>query len=382
MANDPSVEIQSVSKHFGGLAAVDRVSLDIRRGEFFSLLGPSGCGKTTLLRIIAGLETSSAGAVRIHGRDMTAVPAHHRPVHMVFQHYALFPHLSVGDNIAFGLRYKGVPRGRFPAMVADALALVRLGGLESRRPDQLSGGQRQRVALARALVLQPEVLLLDEPLGALDQKLRKEMQVELKNLQRKLGITFVLVTHDQEEALTMSDRLAVMNAGRVEQVDAAREVFESPRTEFVAEFMGAANFFTGTVRRIDGSAILVACQGLDLPLRAPGRTFVPGQSVRFIVRPEKMRLHPTPPARAAGACMEVAVEQRVYQGVSTTWIVRSAAGERFTVYEQNDSSPAGDAGIVAGGRAYLCWDLAHAVIVEPSAPAPLPAPPPQEASHV
>ncbi|MEO8503037.1 MAG: ATP-binding cassette domain-containing protein, partial [Acidobacteriota bacterium] len=230
-----SVEIERITKRFGDFKAVDDVSLDIRRGEFFSLLGPSGCGKTTLLRMIGGFELPSAGAIRINGEDVTRIPPYRRPANMVFQHYALFPHLSVEENIAFGLRYKSVPKADEPRRVADAISLVRLKGFEKRRPSQLSGGQRQRVALARALAMEPEVLLLDEPLGALDQKLRKEVQVELKNLQRSLGITFVFVTHDQEEALTMSDRIAVMNAGHVEQMDASSRVFEQPQTEFVAQ---------------------------------------------------------------------------------------------------------------------------------------------------
>jgi ABC-type Fe3+/spermidine/putrescine transport system ATPase subunit len=244
----PSVEIRGVTKRFGDSAAVDGVSLEIGRGELFALLGPSGCGKTTLLRMIGGLEAPSAGSIHIDGADVTAVPPHERPVNMVFQQYALFPHLTVAENVAFGLRYKGVPKRSWAAEVAEALALVRLSGFEKRRPDQLSGGQRQRVALARAIVLEPRVLLLDEPLGALDQKLRKEVQVELKTLQRTLEITFVFVTHDQEEALALSDRMAVMSHGRVVQMGSPAEIFERPETELVAEFMGAANFFTAEAR--------------------------------------------------------------------------------------------------------------------------------------
>src|SRR6476469_4177980 len=247
MPSDVSVAIRGVTKRFGETAAVDRVSLDIRRGEFFSLLGPSGCGKTTVLRMIGGFETPTEGSIAIEGADMTDTPPYLRPVNMVFQHYALFPHLTVGQNVAFGLRYRPLDGPARDRRVGEVLELLQLSGFETRRPDQLSGGQRQRVALARALALEPRVLLLDEPLGALDQKLRKEMQVELKHLQRRLGITFVFVTHDQEEALTMSDRLAVMNAGKVEQMDSASEVFEHPITPFVAEFMGAGNFITAKV---------------------------------------------------------------------------------------------------------------------------------------
>ncbi len=242
-----SVEIRGLGKRFGETLAVDAVSLDIRRGEFFSLLGPSGCGKTTLLRMIGGFELPTSGTLRIDGADMTSTPPYRRPVNMVFQHYALFPHLSVAENVAFGLRYRDLDGPARDRRVRETLALVQLAGFEKRRPHQLSGGQRQRVALARALALEPRVLLLDEPLGALDQKLRKEVQVQLKQLQRELGITFVFVTHDQEEALTMSDRIAVMSRGRVEQADEAATVFERPATEFVADFMGAANFFAGRV---------------------------------------------------------------------------------------------------------------------------------------
>jgi ABC-type Fe3+/spermidine/putrescine transport system ATPase subunit len=322
---DWSVETEDVRREFGPVAAVDGVSLAVRRGEVFSLLGPSGCGKTTLLRLIAGLESPTSGTVRIHGEDMTRVPAHRRPVNLVFQHYALFPHLTVEENVAFGLGYKGVPRSAHRARVGEALALVRLTGMEGRRPNQLSGGQRQRVALARALVLKPEVLLLDEPLAALDPNLRKEVQVELKALQRQLGITFLFVTHDQDEALALSDRLAVMSQGRVEQVGAPVEVFERPETEFVARFTGAANVFAQ-----DGA--------------------------RFVVRPEKLRL------LRPGDGLKVTVEERLYQGASTIWTVRDASGERYTVFQQN----AGDGDAVLfqpGDAAVLAWDERHKVVI-------------------
>jgi spermidine/putrescine transport system ATP-binding protein len=360
-----SIRIVGVGRRFGDVAAVDGVSLDIGRGEFFSLLGPSGCGKTTLLRVIAGLEAADEGHVYIDGVDVTRVPAHRRPVNLVFQHFALFPHLNVARNVGFGLRYKGIPSNRWHDRVSAALGLVQLSGLEGRYPDELSGGQKQRVALARALVLEPRVLLLDEPLGALDQKLRKEMQVELKRLQRRLGITFVFVTHDQEEALTMSDRIAVMNLGKVEQVGAAQEVFERPRTAFVAEFMGAGNFFSTRVGGVDGSVVtVVSAAGFEAAVLGNGREYGKGEGIRFVVRPEKMELRPSLPSPGeARACMEVIVEERVYQGVGTVWTVRNRAGEVMTVYQQNDRVAEGE-DFVEMGKAWACWDPRDAVVVE------------------
>ena len=329
----PSVEIREVTKRFGDVTAVDGVSLEIRRGELFALLGPSGCGKTTLLRVIGGLEAPTTGTVRIDGSDVTRIAPHLRPAHMVFQQYALFPHLSVADNVAFGLRYKrDLPRAAHAARVGEALALVRLAGLEKRFPHQLSGGQRQRVALARALVLEPQVLLLDEPLAALDPHLREEVQVELKHLQRTLGITFLFVTHDREEALGMSDRVAVMRQGRVEQVGTPAEVFERPATRFAAEFLGAANFF---------------------PAEEGGS---------FLVRPEKLRLCAS--HSEDGLSVPVTVEERIYQGVGTTWIVRGGGGERFVVWEQNTVSALDEPPVFhPGSSAFLCWTPKHAVLI-------------------
>jgi ABC-type Fe3+/spermidine/putrescine transport system ATPase subunit len=328
----PSVEIRQVTKRFGDVTAVDGVSLEIRRGELFALLGPSGCGKTTLLRMVGGLEEPTAGTILIAGADVTRVPAHRRPAHMVFQQYALFPHLSVAENVAFGLRYKrDLPRTAHAGRVGEALALVRLAGLEKRLPHQLSGGQRQRVALARALVLEPQVLLLDEPLAALDPQLREEVQVELKHLQRTLGITFLFVTHDREEALGMSDRVAVMRQGRVEQVGTPAEVFERPATRFAAEFLGAANFF---------------------PAEGGGS---------FLVRPEKLRLCAGLPDDG-GPSVPVTVEDRIYQGVGTTWIVRGGGGERFVVWAQNAASALDEPpAFQPGGSAFLCWNPRNAV---------------------
>ena len=365
--DEHDVTLRGVTKSFGGRRAVDEVTLDIRRGEFFSLLGPSGCGKTTLMRIIAGFESADSGAVTLAGADMSRVPPHKRDVNMVFQSYALFPHLTVEENVAFGLRYKGVPRGDEGGRVADSLALVQLSGFEKRHPHQLSGGQRQRVALARALALEPEVLLLDEPLGALDQKLRKEVQVQLKHLQRSLGITFIFVTHDQEEALTMSDRVAVMNRGRVEQMDDAARVFERPATEFVANFMGASNFFAARVREaVNGTVALALKAGGEVRLSSEeGGPYRPGEDVRFVVRPEKLDLRGRDLSGHGVPSLAVTIEDKVYQGISTVWIVRDGADERFVVYEQNEKPFEEGSRFAVGGRAFLCWNARHAVVVRP-----------------
>jgi ABC-type Fe3+/spermidine/putrescine transport system ATPase subunit len=355
----PSVEIQEVTRRFGAVTAVDGVSLAIGRGEFFALLGPSGCGKTTLLRMIAGLEAPDAGTIRIGGHDVTRVPPHKRPANMVFQQYALFPHLSVEENVGFGLAYQGVPRAERAGKVAAALARVRLDGLGERRPDQLSGGQRQRVALARALVLAPEVLLLDEPLAALDPNLRREVQLELKGLQRELGISFVFVTHDREEALAMSDRLAVMNAGRVEQVGTPAAVFEAPETEFTARFLGATNVFTAAVRRQeDGLLALELPDGTPLAVPDAGRERLRREPVRFVVRPEKLALRAVP--SPAEVSLPVTVEERVYHGASTEWIVRGRGGERFTVLAQNAGE---ELPFTAGSPAFLGWEARHSVLL-------------------
>jgi spermidine/putrescine ABC transporter ATP-binding subunit len=355
----PSVEIQDVTKRFGEVVAVDGVSLAIGRGELFALLGPSGCGKTTLLRMIAGFETPDAGTIRIQGQDVTRVPPHKRPVNMVFQQYALFPHLTVAENVGFGLRYQGLASREQARKTGEALALVRLTGFEKRRPDQLSGGQRQRVALARALVLEPQVLLLDEPLAALDPNLRREVQVELKSLQRELGISFVFVTHDREEALAMSDRIAVMSQGRVEQVGSPAGVFESPETEFVARFLGATNVFTAEARhQEDGRLVLQLPDGTELAVTDPGPPRLRREPVRFVVRPEKLALRAVP---APGeVSLAVTVEDRVYHGASTEWIVRDRHGERFTVLSQN----AGEAlPFAAGSPAFLGWEPRSCVVL-------------------
>ncbi len=311
------VALRGVTKAFGGRRAVDDVTLEIRRGEFFSLLGPSGCGKTTLMRLVAGFEFPDGGAILLGGRDVARVPAHKRDVNMVFQNYALFPHLDVAGNVAFGLRIAGADD--IDGRVRRALEKVNLGGYELRSTQTLSGGEQQRVALARAIVTGPRVLLLDEPLAALDLKLRQGLREELRRLQRDLGMTFVFVTHDQEEALALSDRLAVMNQGKVEQVGTPEEIYERPATRFVAGFVGTANFFEGTgdgttVRTADGLAI-------EAPARGP---------VTLLVRPEKMRID-------GGPGISAKVEEVLYQGASTSIILR-AGDRRLEVEDANDGA--------------------------------------------
>jgi spermidine/putrescine transport system ATP-binding protein len=286
-----AVAVRGVVRRFGDVTAVDDVSLDVHPGEFLSLLGPSGCGKTTLLRIIAGLEYLDEGQVMVGGRDITRQPAHRRPVNMVFQRYALFPHKTVAENVAFGLRLRRVPRQEITRRVTEMLELVRLGGYGDRHIEQLSGGQAQRVALARALVNDPSVLLLDEPLAALDLKLRQAMHIELREIQRRIGSTFVYVTHDQEEALVMSDRIVLMDGGRIIQQGPPREVYDRPTTFFAATFLGEANLFAGTTRRLDGSVVVDAGPGLVMSLGS-GAEAATGTSVRICVRPERITIGP------------------------------------------------------------------------------------------
>jgi ABC-type Fe3+/spermidine/putrescine transport system ATPase subunit len=331
-----AVEIRGVTKRFGDVVAVDDVTLDIRPGEFLTLLGPSGCGKTTLLRILAGFEHVDAGAVRISGADVTRMPAHLRPANTVFQHYALFPHRSVSGNVAFGLEMDGLPRDQVAERVAKALALVRLDGYGARRIHELSGGQKQRVALARALVLEPDVLLLDEPMAALDPKLRKEMQVELKNLQERLRTTFVFVTHDQDEALVMADRIAVMNHGRIEQVDGGEDLYERPRTRFVADFMGVANLLEARVLSASGGlARLRTSRGLDLVAHDDGG-YRAGETAWIGIRPEKISL-----VEQAANTYSGTIDDEIFLGDYTDWRVR-VGDETISVGEGN---------VLARGRA-------------------------------
>src|SRR5689334_24193706 len=352
-----AIALESVSKRFGSVGAVDGVSLEIREGEFFSLLGPSGCGKTTTLRMVAGFELPDAGRILLQGDDVTTVPANKRHVNMVFQQYALFPHMTVYDNVAFGLKVKGVPRRDHGGRIKAILRIVSLEGYEKRRPRQLSGGQQQRVALARALVNSPAALLLDEPLGALDVKLRKQMQLQLKSIQHDVGTTFVYVTHDQEEALAMSDRIAVMNGGRVEQIGSPREIYEHPQTAFVADFIGSLNAFDFRVDELIGDSAVMR-------LGETGRIVVPvdaghspGETLRVAVRPERIQIG-TAPAHG-GSQLDGTVAEIVFLGMYTQFHVDTEAGRLF-VHRLADE-PA--AALEPGAKVALSWEAEQASLL-------------------
>ena len=332
-----AVELKEVTKRFpnpggGEVIAVNNANLAFRDGEFFSLLGPSGCGKTTTLRMIAGFELPTDGEIYIHGKAMGQVAAFKRPVNTVFQQYALFPHMTIGQNVAFGLEMKGVGRAERERRVAETLELVRLPGMEKRKPNQLSGGQQQRVALARALINRPEVLLLDEPLGALDLKLRKEMQLELKTLQREVGITFIYVTHDQEEALTMSDRIAVMNFGLILQVGAPVEIYERPENTFVADFIGETNFLHGRVQTIVNGNVQVDLGAAGTVNLKSMRSLSPGQDVTVAIRPEKLRLNN--PVEG-GNNLKGHADEIIYIGTDSQYGIRLPSGAHIRAREQN-----------------------------------------------
>ena len=352
------VSLVSLTKHFGQVAAVDSIDLDIPSGGFFSLLGPSGCGKTTTLRLIAGFEQPSSGRVLLDGRDMAGTPPSKRPVNTVFQSYALFPHLRVFDNVAFGLRRAHVPRAEIRRRVGEALDLVQLSDLAARKPGQLSGGQQQRVALARALVLRPAVLLLDEPLGALDAKLRRQLQVELKQLQTHVGITFVYVTHDQEEALTMSDRIAVINRGRIEQAASPRDLYEEPANAFVADFLGVSNLMDATANGPSGDVTQVRlANGFSVEVRR-GDISRRGE-VKVVIRPERVLLEPagaTGPNRIPGMVTNV-----VYLGSGIQLAVHLASGQTVTALVPNNDDDTASAW--SSGLAVTCYLPATALRV-------------------
>ncbi len=335
-SSDPMISIRSVAKSFGPVRAVEAVSMEIAEGEFFSLLGPSGCGKTTLLRMLAGFETPTSGEIFIDDQPMSSVPPHQRPVNMVFQSYAIFPHLNVRANIAYGLRKQKLPKQQQNAMVDEMLELIKLPGYGDRRSHELSGGERQRVALARALIKRPKVLLLDEPLGALDKQLREQMQLELRALQRSVGITFVFVTHDQEEALTMSDRIAVMSKGRCLQIDTPNRLYEAPSNREVAAFIGTINFFDASIKSVNGETANVDA-GVLGEVKAPvgDGTFASGMKVLLAIRPEKLSIESKKPKRSAHA-VEGVLDAAAYLGERSHYYVRVDGIERpIAVSAQN-----------------------------------------------
>jgi spermidine/putrescine transport system ATP-binding protein len=352
----PSVSLRDVTKRFGDFAAVKGMDLDIPRGQFFTMLGPSGCGKTTTLRMVAGFEEPSEGTVLLDGEDVTGQPAFRRPTNTVFQSYALFPHLSVERNVAFGLQRRRISKDEVRQRVAEELERVGLAAEAKRRPRQLSGGQQQRVALARALVNRPAVLLLDEPLGALDLKLRKQLQVELKRIQQDVGITFVYVTHDQEEALTMSDRIAVMNHGVVEQVSDPETVYESPATTFVAGFIGVSNLMPGEVISANGAGAELRLDAGPTVRTPQSGGATPGERAHAVVRPEKLVLTPAGDAAPDGRpSVEGQVESSLYLGTATQMVVKLGDGTRMTVLVPNADAEARRDLPVAGDGARLSW---------------------------
>ncbi len=332
-----AVQFTNVNRHFGEVKAVNNLNLDIYDGEFFTMLGPSGSGKTTCLRLVAGFEQPDSGSICLYGQEMAGTPPYERDVNTVFQDYALFPHMTVGDNIAYGLMVRKVPKRDREKRVTEMLKLVRLPGMAERKPSQLSGGQRQRVALARALILQPRVLLLDEPLGALDLKLRQEMQIELKAIQQQVGITFIFVTHDQEEALTMSDRLAVFNQGQIEQVGTPADIYERPASGFVAGFVGVSNILDGTVAET-----------------------LTGSSQRFSIRPEKIHIHTDEvPANSDMCIAKGMIRDVLYLGTYTRYLVTLDAGADLTVIQQNLQVTSMDVLGVRGSKVTLTWQRSN-----------------------
>jgi putative spermidine/putrescine transport system ATP-binding protein len=349
------VRLAGVTKNWGAAAAVENISFSAPAGHLVALLGPSGCGKSTTLRLIAGLETASSGKITIGTREVTALPPARRGVSMVFQSYALFPHRSVGENVAFGLRMRGMDRATIARKVADALAQVELVGYQDRRPGELSGGQQQRVALARAIVIEPRVLLCDEPLGALDKKLRQAMQFELKQLQRKLGLTMVFVTHDQEEALAMSDRIAVMHAGKVEQIGAPSDIYDRPSTRFVADFIGDTNLFRGEVIGYGGKCVLQVDRALSIELAVPIEQAGP---LSIALRPEKISL--TTPSAPIGHGLQGIVESANFQGGSVLYRIETAGGRRLLAQQPNNGS---HELFQAGAAVALRWKPSDIVIL-------------------
>jgi putrescine transport system ATP-binding protein len=359
----PFIKIRDVVKKFGSFVAVDDVWLDIYRGEFFSLLGPSGCGKTTLLRMLAGFEEPSAGTIEIDGVDMSEVPPYRRPVNMMFQSYALFPHMTVEQNIAFGLKQEHLPRAEIGRRVEEILALVQLTDFARRKPHQLSGGEKQRVALARAVVKKPKVLLLDEPLGALDRKLREQTQFELVNIQESLGLTFVIVTHDQDEAMTVSSRIAIMDRGRTVQVGTPGEIYEYPNSLYVAQFLGEVNTFEGRVLEVGKDHVIVRSQESGCDIFADrGIEAVPGQEAYAVVRPEKIEIAKQPPADVSANCISGEVYDIGYLGSLSVYHVRLESGAKVKVSAANRSRLV-ERPITWEDRVWLFWPPSASVIL-------------------
>ena len=362
-AAQPYVRIERVTRKFGEIAAVDEVSLDIYRGEVFCLLGGSGCGKTTLLRVLAGLEPATTGSVSIDGVDVTGVPPYRRPVNMMFQSYALFPHMTVRNNVAFGLRQEGIPSPQIKRRVDAILDLVKLGPYARRKPHQLSGGQRQRVALARALVKEPKLLLLDEPLGALDRQLREEMQFELINIQQALGITFVVVTHDQEEAMTLSSRIAVMHAGRIVQTGTPTEIYEHPGSRFVARFIGSVNLFEGHVVERAADHVLVTSEEAGCPLAVEhGAQVVAGTRVAVAVRPEKLVMAREPPDHEYNRIAAV-IDEIAYRGGLSIYKLRTVTGRTLRLTQPNRDRAAAERPTLRE-PVYVSWHPASGVLLQ------------------
>jgi putrescine transport system ATP-binding protein len=364
-AAQAQIRIEGVSKTYGEHTAVDNISLSIYKGEMFALVGASGCGKTTLLRMLAGFAHPTAGRILIDGIDMGTVPPHQRPVNMMFQSYALFPHMSVESNVGYGLRRLALDEATKKQRVAEALDMVQLGALGKRKPHQLSGGQRQRVALARALIRRPKVLLLDEPLSALDKKLREQTQFELMDLQYKLGITFIVVTHDQDEAMALASRIAVMDKGHVIQVGTPAEIYEFPHSRFVADFVGTTNFFEGTVSACEPGLVRVECAetGCELIVDDTGGTFAIGQRVWVALRPEKVRLGKEPSGAVRTNQLRGTVWELGYLGNRSTYRIRTATGKLVTVFAQNERRTS-QAVIDWSDEVFVSWSADAAVLLQ------------------
>ena len=359
----PFIQIENIWKHFDGFPAVRNVSLDIYKGELFSILGGSGCGKTTLLRMLAGFERPTLGRILIDGVDMTEVPPYERPVNMMFQSYAIFPHLSVENNVAYGLKKEGMPKSEIHTRVADMLELVQMTEFARRKPSQLSGGQRQRIALARALVKRPKVLLLDEPLAALDKKLREHTQFELMDIQDQTGVTFIIVTHDQEEAMTLSTRIVVMHEGRFIQCGTPKEIYEYPVSRYVADFFGTINLFEGTVNRVDGEVVTVECDGVNGAIKAQSASRI-NRSTRLTVavRPEKISITKEAPGPGVAAALKGVVWDLGYYGNLSIYRIKTDAGMIVQVSAQNRVRSA-ERTLEWDDVVYLSWDIQSSVLL-------------------